>query len=137
MQHPSQKKPGYEPGPDPNSAFPSWRIGLLEMVDPFGWHEIEKDKLSSIRQKFANFESMTWNEILVTHKHQNHSVSLDKLCKDALNRLRQIKQDDIEALVSLHLAGKERVWGIRQGEVLKVLWWDPEHLVCPSLKKHT
>jgi len=81
---------------------------------------------------------MTWNEILITNKHQNHSsVSLDKLGKDALDRLRKIKQDDVEALVSLHLSGKERVWGIRQGEVLKVLWWDAEHLVCPSLKKHT
>lgn len=137
MQVSSQKKPHYEPAPDPNSAFPSWRVALLEMVGPFGWHEIDKDKLSQVREKLANFESMTWNETLVTHKHQNHSVTLDKLCKDALDRLREIKQDDIESLVSLRLTGKERVWGIRQGEVLKVLWWDPEHLVCPSLKTHT
>lgn len=134
QQFSSQKKPRFESGSDPGAAFPSWRIGLLELVDPFGWHEIGKVKLEEVRSKLANFESMTWDTILGSN---NHAVSLEALCTEARERLKAIRQDDIEELISLRFSGKERIWGIREGSVLKVLWWDPQHLVCPSTKRHT
>lgn len=134
MQSPSQKKPRFESGPDPESAFPSWRISLLEMVDPFGWHEIEKNKLGEIRNKLADFESMTWHEILGKN---SHLIPVSGISKAARDRLQLLKQDDIDELLSLRLSGKQRIWGILEDQALKVLWWDPEHLVCPSSKKHT
>ena len=135
MQQPSQKKPRYVPGPEPDAGFPSWRIGLLEMVDPFGWHAIERSTLDSVRLRLGNLESMTWHEIL--KKNDSHNIKKTKLCPAAQKRLAILKQDDIDEVFSLRLSGKERVWGIREGEALKVLWWDPEHLICPSPKKHT
>jgi len=38
-----------------------------------------------------------------------------------------------DALVSLRLSGKERVWGILQENALLLLWWDPGHEICPSI----
>jgi uncharacterized phage-associated protein len=29
------------------------------------------------------------------------------------------------------------VWCIRHLNVMRILWWDPDHLVCPSVMKHT
>ena len=124
-------------GPNPNDLKPAWRISSLQMVDPYGWHQIEKAKLQEIQQKLALFESLTWNEILVKAQKQNHSVLRRDLCKAAQDHLVEIGLDDVDELVSLHLSGKERVWGIRSHNVLTVLWWDPDHAVCPSLKKHT
>jgi hypothetical protein len=60
-----------------------------------------------------------------------------ELCKTARDRLEDLRLEDIDELVSLRLGGAERVWGIRDGNVMLLLWWDPEHAVCPSLKKHT
>ena len=103
------------------------------MVDPFGWHEIEKNKLGEIRNKLADFESMTWHEILGKN---SHLIPVSGICKAARDRLELLKQDDIDELLSLRLSGKQRIWGILEDQALKVLWWDPEHLVCPSSKKH-
>lgn len=116
---------------------PAWRISMLEMIDPFGWHRIGPLKLAEVRRKLGDFESMTWNDILVTAAHRNHAVAVDRLCKTAQDRLEEIGQEDIDELVSLRLSGPERVWGIRAGNVLKVLWWDPEHAVCPSMLRNT
>ncbi len=116
---------------------PAWRVSLMQMASPFGWRVIEPDKLQEVRDKLRDFESMTWHEILVVSKHRNHSVTMEQLCKEAQDRLEEIGQSDIEELVSLRLSGPERVWGIRSGNVLNVLWWDPQHAVCPSAKKHT
>ena len=117
---------------------PAWRLSLLQLVDPFGWHALDFGKATYVREKLAHFESMTWSEILVKGKKHNHSINVEDLCPAARERLRNIRQDDVEDLVSLSLSGRERVWGILEGAgVLKVLWWDPDHRVCPSVKKHT
>ncbi len=129
--HPS-KTPKAEPPPDSNRLNPSWQVSRLEMVDPFGWHTIEKDKLLEIRSKLASFESQTWNEILVRDKKRNHTVFVSGICKEAQDRLSEIGLGDIEEIVSLRLSGPERIWGIRHLSILILLWWDPHHQIWPS-----
>ena len=79
---------------------------------------------------------MTWNEIL-RDRSSNHSVLVSQLDKKARKRLAALKLDDIESLVSLRVAAKQRIWGIKQHNSLLLLWWDPGHQVCPSPPKHT
>lgn len=135
FQPPGRKPKTAEDVPTGNNARPSWRIGALEMVDPYGWHRLDADGIRYIHGKLSNFESMKWSEIL--ENRQNHPVSVGIISKEAQERLAALNQDDIDELISLRLSGKERVWGIREHSALKVLWWDPEHQVCPSPKKGT
>lgn len=116
---------------------PSWRISQLEMVEPFGWHKLDPDMADYIKGMLSSFESMTWAEILIDAKKRNHSVPVGDLCKSARQRLRDMRQEDVDEIVSLRLSGKERVWGILEEGVLRLIWWDPEHQVCPSQKKNT
>lgn len=133
----TSKEPRALFGTDPMRLPPAWQVSLMEMMTPYGWRDIRPEKLREVREKLKDFESMTWHEILTASRHRNHPVSIDQLCKEARDRLEEIGQADIEELVSLRLSGPERVWGIRAENVLKILWWDPSHAVCPSLKKHT
>jgi hypothetical protein len=118
-------------------SLPSWRVGKVELVDRYGWHSLDRGKLLDIREKLSWFETMTWGEILVRDKTRNHFVKVYRLCKDAQERLAIIGEPDLDQLVSLHLSGKERVWGKWDAGVLTLFWWDPNHEVCPSLLKHT
>lgn len=131
------KKPRIAPDPSHNNHFLSWHISLIETVGPFGWHVLELEKLLEIRGKLGSFEGKTWNEFLVAEKSHNHTVPVDQLCAQARRRLEEIGQDDVHSLISLRLSGRERIWGIRQQHILKILWWDPDHQVCPSAHKHT
>ncbi len=124
-------------GVNANNLTPAWRISSIQTVDPFGWHQIDGQKLIEIHAKLSEFEKRTWNDILVVNKKQNHAVCLGSLCKAARDRLVQLQLDDVEQFVSLRLSGAERVWGIRTHNVLTILWWDPDHEVCPSLKRNT
>lgn len=109
----------------------------MELVDPFGWSSLERRKIIEIREKLGHFEARTWHEILIESKKQNHSVPISDLSSDARQRLQDLQLDDVDSLISLRLAGKQRIWGILDNAVLQVLWWDPEHQVCPAPKKHT
>lgn len=116
---------------------PSWRLRQVELIGPFGWHTLDRQTLGHIHSKLCSFESMTWREILIDAKKQNHLIAIDQLCKSAQDRLMELRLDDLDQLLSLRLTGKQRVWGILSDGVATLLWWDPEHEVCPSLLRHT
>ena len=134
---PEGKKPRASHPPTFNQYCPSWRLQKLDWKSCYGWHDIDRKSLKEIRDKLKAYESMTWDEILIGSKKQNHTVPCYKLSKTARKRLQVLQLDDVDELISLRVGGKGRIWGIRQQSVLLLLWWDPEHEVCPSPKKHT
>lgn len=116
----------------------SWHLGILDKDGDWTWRGIdEKTIWKEIHSKLSEFERKTWNEILIKEKYRNHKVSVSDICSEAQKRLAKIKQDDTDDLISLRLSGEKRVWGIRLGSILKILWWDPHHTVCPSIRRHT
>jgi hypothetical protein len=120
-----------------NGFYPVWQFSSMDFEGPFGWHPSQKIATSillEIRTKLAQFESMTWHEI---EGRRHHFQPVDSICKEAQQRLAELKQDDLDGLFSLSLSGPQRVWGIRSGAVFKILWWDPDHQVYPCKLKHT
>jgi len=106
----------------------------MELADPYGWRSVTRETLLYIREKLANFESMTWSEILVNGKKRNHYIKVSEITSEARRRL-EAKALALDEVVSLRLSGAERVFGYLDNGVLVLLWWDPDHEVCPSLKK--
>jgi hypothetical protein len=116
---------------------PSWRISLLEMVDPFGWHALTPEEAQQVRGRLAGLETLTWKQILYEGGYRNHFIRVDRLCGDARERLRQLNQDDIDSVMSLGVTQVCRVYGIMEHNILKVLWWDPNHAICPVAQPNT
>lgn len=50
-------------------------------------------------------------------------------------RLMALGKHETDALFSMSLGGKPRVWGILREHVMFTLWWDPEHEIYPSQRK--
>ena len=64
----------------------------------------------------------------------NHGIPVSKLSKDAQDVLREHRLDDREVVFSLRLTNLERIWGLREGRVLRILWFDPVHEIMPKRK---
>ncbi|MBC8491862.1 MAG: hypothetical protein H8D42_04810 [Candidatus Marinimicrobia bacterium] len=119
----------------PFDRTPVWQISTIDVDGPWGWKNIEKTYFfDEIIRKIKDFEKMFWKEIIGRNSHE---VRVSEISGDAFKRLSELKLDDIETLVSLRLNGENRLWGIRVENIFKVLWWDPNHDVFPSFKKHT
>jgi len=124
---------------DPQSVSrmrPVWQVAAFDVDGPWG---VDAETASSWRQifnKLRSYESMTWGQIDSDRKY-NHHVSTQDLIKRARDRLVEIKLDDTESLFRFRFSGTKRLWGIRDRQRFKILWWDPGHEVCPSTKKHT
>lgn len=126
-----------------NKEKPVWQLSLMDSDHDWGWDKIGKDRwVNEILPKLSHFESMTWDEILKasggrTRGNNNHPVQVGSLIKKAQKRLCDIGQDDIEELFSLRLEGQTRVYGIRQGRVMKLLWFDFNHEIYTVTKRNT
>ena len=113
---------------------PSWHFETLDLDGPW----CPKNTLPpnvfwlDVLPKLRDFEGMNWAQIESTGSHE---VSIRKIIPDAQRRLRGIGQADTHSIFSLRLTGTQRIWGIRFGSILKMLWWDPEHQICPSQRK--
>lgn len=125
---PSSIQKGYD-------QHPVWQIGIIDLDGPFGWREIETEFLiSEILPKVQDFETMKWSEIL---GRNNHEIPISAFSREAQRRLEKLGLDDLESMVSLRFTGAKRLWGIRIVNTIRVLWWDPDHKVCPSQLRHT
>lgn len=87
-----------------------------------------------VREKLAALETFAWSQL---DRRKHHRIAVADLSAAAKKRLETINQDEVDALYSLRLAGAERLWVILHGNVCYLLWWDPDHTVCPSKRKHT
>ena len=135
-----RKVVGY--GKDPDGYWnetPKW---AFSRSDKEMW-KIHDDFMGYLLEKLIDFEKMTWGEILrhtrngkSSNNTSSHNISRDNLIKDAQNRLEELNIYEDE-LFSLSLDNRKRLWGILDSGVLRIIWYDPKHEICPSNKKHT
>ena len=125
------KQPRIERNPDgPNDWKPVWRFQRMDMDGPWSWAKASaRDLLEHLHERLRSFESMTWNEI--DRAKSCGSIAVAQLCKEARDRLMEIRQDDVDHLYKLRITQKGRVWSIRDGHIFLLLWWDPDHTVYP------
>ena len=110
---------------------PSWAFSIIDFDGPWCCTRMDQETLLEVVQRLRNLESMTWGEIEGRH---HHAVEVSSLAPEAQRRLADLQLDDVDELFSLRINGPSRVWGIRVHHVLKLLWWDPRHEVCPVTK---
>lgn len=127
------KQPHTSPVTDADER-PSWGFSILDCAGPFG-RRVTLKEVMEILDFLPEIERLSWKAV-TKRPSKHHHVPRMKICKEAQQRL---KNRDIhaEALISLRMTAKKRIWGIREGTVFHLLWWDPEHEVCPTEKRHT
>ncbi len=105
----------------------------MDMSGPWGWDKFDSLILQDLLQKVFDSQKLTWQ---ILRDNGSHLVQVDSLCAKAQKRLLELRKDDCDELFSLRFTGCKRIWGIKDGNILWLLWWDPDHEVCPSQKKH-
>lgn len=113
----------------------SWSVTSADFKGPFGWHVTDTKLIfDDVIPRLKSFETMTWAQ--VDGPSGSHFIEHGDLCKEAQDRLGELGRE-VDQMFSLRVTGAKRIYGIREGAILEILWWDPDHLICPAPKKHT
>ena len=113
----------------------AWRFSACDKGGPFAWTSLEHgNPYKEVIERLHEFETKEWDEIV---RGGSHPIQVYKCEKPARDRLVEIQQDDVDELMSFRISGKKRVWCIQDRNIMRVLWWDPDHAICPSHLKNT
>ena len=99
-----------------------------------GW-DISVPKLADIVSTLQNLESRKWGEIKADsggkaegHGTNSHFISIAKLPKaEAREYLKLGYRDKYDKVFSLRLSSLERLIGVVDMNVFRILWFDPKH----------
>jgi hypothetical protein len=123
---------------NPDSYFklkPTWSFSRCDQNHE-KWSLAQCDDIfSSIILKLVDFERRTWADI-ENDKTHNHWIDASNLSREAQKRLKEV-YPEFDKVFSLHLTGTLRLIGYILGGTYFIFWYDAEHEVCPSTKKHT
>lgn len=114
---------------DPNQTV-KWCFRLFDKDK--SWHDerYSEETFREVAHLLKNYSIRTWGQI-EQDRQRDHAVEISNLGKDAQKRLEELKLDDFGPLWRFRFSGLKRIWGIRIGRFFQVLWWDPQHKVCP------
>lgn len=132
------KKAKFSNSPSITDLQLNWKVSDIDDGGPWGWDQITcPEFLRKIWEKMRNFEKQNWGEILGTDNRRNHPISVNRIIKEARQRLRDLGHDDVEELISFRITKRQRIWAIRRQNQAFLLWWDPKHEVYPVDKRNT
>ena len=120
-----------------------WRFDKIDRNGKFAFDIRRKDfQHKEFMDKLISYSSMTWSEIRnQTHdggKSKHHFLNVDSLSKPAQERIAVLRlEEDTDRIYSFALQNKLRIVGLRDNSEFHVLWYDPNHEVCPSKKRNT
>lgn len=118
----------------------SWRFGLVDHDSPWCFDSVGGEDLCGILRHLRDFESMTTGELFPgSRSYPGKDYTVAKIPTTAAHgRLEALGLNDMTKISVLRLSGEGRLYGFRDdGNIFHVIWWDPEHQIWPSLKKHT
>lgn len=127
---------------DPNSYYsktPVWSFKNLDNgYKKWGFVHVE-DLNATVISKLKDYEGMTWGDIMKasggrSHGNNNHFENVSDLIPEAQQRWCELKLDEYDKVFSLRLTGEQRLYGILENGVLKIIWFDQMHEIY-SVKK--
>ncbi|MDX0512717.1 hypothetical protein GOL41_26310 [Sinorhizobium medicae] len=130
-----RKTAKFETDPTIKGGPISWRFSHADKAGPFAWTCFEEAAImGDVLTHLTNVEGLSEKDLI---NGGSHAIEVYKLSKPARDRLEELQHDDLDSLFSLRMTGKRRIFCIHHGTIMRVLWYDPEHQVCPATLKHT
>jgi len=143
LSHRKNPKKAFQPHPQMQpraEQFPTgkiqWSFKLFDRDASWGSEPGRNAPFREISHRLKQYESMPWTQVLTQSRKRDHAMKVGDLCKHAQDRISQLRIDD-DMLWRFRFSGTERLWGVRRGDVFFVVWWDPDHEVCPSHLRNT
>jgi len=122
---------------DPDSYLtkkPVWRFSDFDWDSEWGYASCScriQNIRNHIEKHLASFETMTWNEILKasggrSSGNNSHHIEKNKFKASVQKRLNENKILS-DTLFSLRLDAGTRLYGVREGRCLRIVFFDPFH----------
>ena len=123
------------------SEMDDWLLNENSKEKTLDWNDKDGMHVAKIMKCMKELERRGWKELINDDKKNHHFIPVERMCSKARSRWKEIywekRRFDATSLFSLKIDKKKRLFGVRDGGVFIVIWYDPYHQICPSAKKNT
>ena len=119
---------------DPLDLRPILSFDLMDLSGLYCFSQASPRALQHAMARLFNAAQTTYRDL---QAGGSHFISVQDIIPDAQKRLEALNLNDYEQVYSLRCDGPIRVFGVRDGAVLHILWLDEYHAICPSPKRNT
>ncbi len=114
------------------------QLGRFDLGSEWCLSKITPSDHRSLLKRIRDIETMTVSEVFNQREEPGKDYPVaDIPLRAARDRLVELEYDDEDQISRLRVTGRGRLYGFRRGERFYALWWDPEHVIWRSKKKHT
>lgn len=117
----------------------AWTSEKKDIVGRWSWGQLRFWGKSLWKKELHPFlkgyETKRWSDIEREKAGKDHrfkSYDTYSIADEAQKRLLDIGLDDMDRICRFRLGNKPRIYGFLCQHVFFVLWWDPDHNICPS-----
>lgn len=127
----------------------SWRFSDMDdwfMTDSgkegsLNWKSKDDSHVAKIMERMKRLERLGWKQ-LINDRKNHHFIKVIDMNEKARKRWSDVffkkeKFTKYDELFSLKIDSVKRFFGVKEGGVFIVIWYDPYHQICPSAKKNT
>lgn len=108
-----------------------WRLAHLDLDGKWGWHKLVRAHVADLHKIFVAAETTPIHELMKNKRLKK--IPVKHICGEAKRRLKDLDHDDADDIWEFRdLKEKRRAWGFLVKDNFYVLWWDPNHSVCPD-----
>lgn len=115
----------------------AWRVGRIQLIDPYGWSELDPPGIERVKARLASLERLTWSDIFEKDAGNNHAIDVEDFRCPKAKKWMRINLPDQPTLWTIRVTAKERIWGILSEGAYQIVFWDPQHLIWEIPKKDT
>ena len=104
----------------------------MRLDGPYSWRMIDPVDLVRAFEFLSQTARRKWGEIITQPGGHHHLIETADLVRPACDDLLEAIPGGTDEVMSLRLTGQKRIFGYMEVGVMHILWWDPEHEICPS-----
>lgn len=111
----------------------AWQFFRLDRHHAYwGWNRLRPPEWRDVLSHLVSFEGLRWADLKGQAGGRNrgtnhHPIEISGFNKSARDRLHELHLDDFTSLFSLRITNTLRLYGVREGRVLQIVWYDPHH----------
>ncbi|MGH8828324.1 MAG: hypothetical protein ACRDVZ_12180 [Jiangellaceae bacterium] len=123
-------------GPDMTLPL-RFRFNQVDVGGPWCLTKIEPDHHADLLHRMRAFETMTASEVFHGRDPVGKHYDMSHCPNQAPTARLAEEYDGRDDVCRLQINGKRRLYGFLTGNDFSIVWWDPEHEIWPSTKRHT
>lgn len=120
-----------------------WIADKKDNIGRWSWG-VSRDQIDQDFNEISSFlNSLTsnrWYEILSQRSgehYKHHEQEVFSIEKEAIERWAELGLEEFDTAFRFRSGSTKRIWGYKIVDVFHLIWWDPNHKIYPTEKKHT